>query len=382
MLIHIAVCGIGLGHATRSYEIAEELWRRGHTLTFSSYGQGFNFLSKNGCEPAHVPSVGYGVSVDGSVSVKKTIVDNLFLPIKVAAQTLAETSIIGEADAVVSDTRVSATLAAKIRRKPVATILNQYNLLLLSEKHQRAAEVFQPMLQAPQHVWNLSDKIIIPDLPPPHTISEHTLQISKKLIDRVVYTGPLTKPIRHDRSDLEEVRAIHGALAKPFILVVVSGGVEEKKVLVEMFTEFGDKLSDDFVYVMSTADPTSNIDVRRGALHVKSWIPDLDLYLEAADLVVCRGGLTLLLKCLLYGKPTVVIPTPQHGEQFANVSRVEELGVGKMINQKDLSPESFMKSIKDLLNDEGVAERIMRLSEIAWRCRGVAEAADAVESLY
>ncbi|BAJ51512.1 glycosyltransferase family 28 [Candidatus Caldarchaeum subterraneum] len=382
MLIHLAVCGIGLGHATRSYAVAEELWRRGHTLTFSSYGQGFEFLSKNGCEPAHVPSVGYGVGVDGAISVKKTIVHNLFLPVKVAAQTLAEASIIGDADVVVSDTRASATLAAKLCRKPVATILNQYNLLLQSEKHQRAAEVIQPMLQTPQLVWNLSDKIIIPDLPPPYTLSEHTLQLPDKLMERVVYTGPLTKPILHSHQQIEDVRSIHGALDKPFVLLVFSGGVEEKKALVEMFKMFGEKLSSDFVYVMSTADPSTETDRRQGPLHMRSWIPDLDLYIEAADLVVCRGGLTLLLKCILYGKPAVVIPPPQHGEQLANAIKAEKMGVAKMVEQRKLSPAGFEEAVKSLLRNVEVAERVKHLSEIAWNCGGVAEAADSVESLY
>lgn len=59
---------------------------------------------------------------------------------------------------------------------------------------------------------------------------------------------------------------------------------------------------------------------------------DLDSLLEAADLVVCNSGLTLINKCIAFGKKMVLIPIPLHGEQNANALRAEELGVARVIN--------------------------------------------------
>ena len=37
-------------------------------------------------------------------------------------------------------------------------------------------------------------------------------------------------------------------------------------------------------------------------MKVYSWVKDLDSLLEAADLVVCNSGLTLINKCIAFGK--------------------------------------------------------------------------------
>jgi UDP-N-acetylglucosamine--N-acetylmuramyl-(pentapeptide) pyrophosphoryl-undecaprenol N-acetylglucosamine transferase len=74
MLTHVAVCGIGLGHASRSLAVARELERRGHSVSFSAYGQALPYLKANGYIASKVPGVSYGVGGDGSISVKKTIV--------------------------------------------------------------------------------------------------------------------------------------------------------------------------------------------------------------------------------------------------------------------------------------------------------------------
>lgn len=384
MLIHFAVCGIGLGHATRSVELADELSRHGHSVFFSAYDQAYSYLVKKGLPTAKVLKVGYGVGEDGTVSVKKTIFNNVWLPVLFMAQTLSETKLMNEfdADVVVSDTRASATLAGKLSRKPVATIINQYNLRLVTNKHVGFASIVEHAIQAPQKIWDLSDVIIVPDLPPPYTISESTLHFSEKAVDKIVYTGPLIRPVHHSEAEIRKIREDLGSSDKPLILISVSGGHAEKRTFIAKLLSIAEDLGDEYVYVLSAADVSSNVVKKIGPLVYMSWVPDLDAYIKAADVVVFRGGLTLLSKCLLYGKKMLIVPTPFHGEQLANASKAEKLGVSRTLQQADVSAHSLGEAVSQVLDDDEMVKNLSKLQTILDSCGGLEAAASAVESIY
>ncbi|MEM0442729.1 MAG: glycosyltransferase family protein [Candidatus Caldarchaeum sp.] len=383
MFIHVAVCGIGLGHASRSLVVARELMRRGHGVSFSAYGQAVPYLERTGFSPSRVPAVKYGVGDDGVVSVKKTIKENITLPARFLSQVGAEAVNISETgtDCVVSDTRASAVAAAKLMNKPVATILNQYNLLLETRRHRRAAKLAEPALQAAQLIWDLSDVIIVPDLPPPSTISEATLDFPRKVVNRVLYVGPLVDPPAVSQQEMMSLRRTYGGSDKPLVLITVSGGLEEKRRLVEKFLEIAPRLSSRFSYVLSTANPGGGESFRVGSFYVSSWVEDLDSMIMAADLVVGRGGLTLITKCMAYGKKMLLIPTPQHGEQNANALKAKELGLAEVYDQDMLDASEFEAVVSDVLEnsrmDHAAKTHQSRVRELG----GARRAAEAVERL-
>ncbi|MCS7110059.1 MAG: hypothetical protein NZ956_01130 [Candidatus Caldarchaeum sp.] len=379
----MAVCGIGLGHVTRSVEVSEELVRRGHSVFFTAYDQAYTYLVKTGRSPAKVMKVGYGVGADGTISVKKTLHANVTLPIKFTAQTMSEIALIGEdeADVVLSDTRASATLAAAVLRKPVATILNQYNVKLQSSNHPKLAAFAEKAIQAPQIIWNMSNIIIVPDLPPPYTISDATLQFPEKIREKILYTGPLIEIKQASKTEVEKIREQHEASDKPLVLVVISGGVEEKKSFVEKLVSLADGLGMDFSYVVSTADVEANSEIRKGPMILKSWITDLDAYIQAADVVVCRAGQTMIWRCILYEKPMVLIPTPHHGEQVSNAYKAERLGIGQVLDQSNLNASDLKTAVASVLDNGDVRYHLSALNRLSRGLGGVRAAASAVEEL-
>lgn len=383
MFIHVAVCGIGLGHASRSLVVARELMRRGHGVSFSAYGQAVPYLERMGFSPSRVPGVRYGVGEDGVVSVKKTIKENITLPARFLTQVGAEVVNISEtgADCVVSDTRASAVAAAKLMNKPVATILNQYNLLLETRRHRRAARLIEPALQAAQLVWDSSDVIIVPDLPPPDTISEATLNFPQKVVDRVLYVGPLVDQPTSSEPEMMRMRREYGGSEKPLVLINVSGGLEEKRRLVEKFLEIAPRLSSRFSYVLSTAQPGLGESFRVGPIYVSSWVDDLDSLMIAADLVVGRSGLTLITKCMAYGKKMLLIPTPQHGEQTANALKARGLGFAELLEQDRLNASVFESIVSEVLSNDLMGRAAETLQRRVWELGGARRAAEAVERL-
>jgi len=55
-----------------------------------------------------------------------------------------------------------------------------------------------------------------------------------------------------------------------------------------------------------------------------------------ADLLVVNGGFSAVSEAFVMRKPLIVIPVPNHAEQWVNARTICELGVGMMARQEDL----------------------------------------------
>jgi len=383
MLVHVAVCGMGLGHVTRSHAIAEELIRKGHQVYFTSYGQALDYLRRYGFNSVAVPEVGYGVSHDGGVSIKKTIIKNMLLPLVFLAQTSAEYSTIVSSNPalVLSDTRASAVLAANLAGKPVATVINQYNVKLETRRFKRVARFSEYMLQAPQLIWNSSDALIIPDLPPPYTISEKTLNLDGKALSKAHYVGPIANFRMFDEGLKNKMRIDLGVDGRKLVAVVLSGGTDEKRFLFEKFMGVAPHLTNQYLYVVSAANPAGNRSFKVGPVLFFDWFEAVDLLLQAADLVVCRSGLTLIHKCIAFGKKALLIPTPGHGEQMGNAAKAQSLGVAKVLSQESLSADLFCHMVEEALADERMAACVERVRKVLLGLDGVKRVTAVLEDL-
>ena len=72
-----------------------------------------------------------------------------------------------------------------------------------------------------------------------------------------------------------------------------------------------------------------------------------------ADLVVTRSGASTLTEISLAGLPSILVPYPYSADdhQTANAKVFSETGAAKLIQQKDLTPESLAKLLTSLLNN-------------------------------
>lgn len=89
-------------------------------------------------------------------------------------------------------------------------------------------------------------------------------------------------------------------------------------------------------------------------VEVVDWVPIEEAY-SKADIVIHHGGHGSSVGGFVYGTPAVVIPT--HSEREYNGRAVEQLGAGKMIMPKELTKDSFIKSIDEVLNNKVYAEK-------------------------
>jgi UDP-N-acetylglucosamine--N-acetylmuramyl-(pentapeptide) pyrophosphoryl-undecaprenol N-acetylglucosamine transferase len=87
----------------------------------------------------------------------------------------------------------------------------------------------------------------------------------------------------------------------------------------------------------------------------------------AADIVVSRAGLGVLTELSYLGKPSILIPMPDsHQEENAEIFKRKKAAI--VLNQKELTAETFYVSIKKLLADEKLrAELSKNIREVIKR---------------
>src|ERR671920_716116 len=162
-LAYFAPYGVGLGHASRLLMVADHLRQEGINVQFSSYGEAASYVSMLGYKCATVSPVEFAWSMEGGFSVKDSIAN---LPVWFAnfsRQVNQETRNIIEynPDVVVSDSRLSPLMAARLLKVPSIVILNQIKLLLSPRLHDIAASrIFEDLVgEFLGSLWAMAERL-------------------------------------------------------------------------------------------------------------------------------------------------------------------------------------------------------------------------------
>ncbi|MEM1583186.1 MAG: UDP-N-acetylglucosamine--N-acetylmuramyl-(pentapeptide) pyrophosphoryl-undecaprenol N-acetylglucosamine transferase [Nitrososphaerota archaeon] len=353
--IHLGVCGIGFGHASRAVQIAEAIKERGWGFSISSYGEGLEYLKRFGLDVYKVPEVSYGVLHEGKVSIKMTIFKNILLPVRVLEQTSYELSLIDkDTDVVISDTRASTVIAAKMLGKPVLTILNQFNVRILYPRYRWVIESLEAASYLVGWIWLRSDRILIADYPPPLTISKETLTFPEdtKVRRKVKYIGPIVESSVKKLVDVGDLRRKYGIGldGKPVILFKATGPFYERQMLIKKMTPILEKLDREFEVVVTSGGLHVDSPKRESNLRIYEWVEDPLELVRISDVVITRAGQTTLAKILALGKPVLMIPIPGHAEQYGNASSVEENNAGVKLDEESLNEETLRETLNRLLD--------------------------------
>ena len=86
------------------------------------------------------------------------------------------------------------------------------------------------------------------------------------------------------------------------------------------------------------------------------------------------------MQSICYQKPSIIIPTPSHTEQYANARRARELGVAEAIHQQDLSKERLLELAETLLTEERYRERLSEINSKGF-ADGVKNSISAISEL-
>lgn len=377
--------GTGLGHVGRCIPIAKKLEKDGTQILFSTYREGLKYVQQEGFQAVKAPDIGVQVKPDGSIDFRLTTVNpGPFLTIyTIMKQVDAEVDFMQafEPDIVVSDSRASSLVAAKMLDIPRICILNQFQVFIPRRtrflKLARIADATTLTLVG--RVWADVDHVLIPDFPLPYTLSTRNLHIPRAYHKKTRLIGPIIPVNPYELPKKKQLRKKLGlAEDKLVVFAPISGPAKERAYFTGILRKILGKFPDEYQVVMSLGYPTASTEPVNGEnLIVHGWIPNRFEYLKACDLVISRGGHGTLSQSICYGKPIVLVPTPSHTEQLNNAKKAVELGVAELILQKDLNRRVLLKAVRELLRDK-FYERSMHLQKELTQWNGLETAAKII----
>ena len=376
MRVYVGCFGSGLGHASRMLEVAGELSSRGAEVEFSSSGEVVSLIEARGFRCNHLPLADVRYSKTGAFQVKETLLSSLPILGGTYAQLTLELENIGRfaPDVVLSDSSLPTVLAGKAHRLPTFTVLNQLNLTSSHRKGNPLSRLFSVGMSAGMgRLWQLSDEILLPDLPPPYTISERNLWGSS--VGKTRYVGFL---LPSEEGTPDQAAREFMADTRPKVFWQISGPPPTRTVFLDLALDISESLRDEFVFVISEGNPRGSAAARRlpgGWCY--EWCSISDVYFASSDVVVARAGHGTVGQAIASSKPSLLVPIPRQPEQEGNAAKAARLGVSIVLGQEEVTVVKFRKSLGDLLTD-GYAERARRLGEIS-REHGAREA--VVETL-
>ncbi len=199
-----------------------------------------------------------------------------------------------------------------------------------------------------------------------------------KYKENVVYTGTPAKFNRYDILNLDKEKCKESMglsnINKKIILVTCGsqGAMFINKTILQMIKEkrfedayiilvTGDKNYDEIIKLKADIETELHIDLS-SYLKIEKFIFDMEKMYKVADLCITRSGAMTITELSLAGKPSILIPLAIAAEnhQYYNAKILEDIGAGKIIEEKDLTPTLLYDTV-----DEMLKSNLQRKSQIA-----------------
>src|SRR6188472_2379610 len=384
--VYLAPYGVGLGHASRLLTLANNMKKPGIEMRFSSFGEACNYIESQGYECEKVPPVEFMWGRDGEFSVMSNINKIPQWLVNLPVQINKEIKYLKnfKPQIIVSDSRLSPLIAARILNLPNILVINQVKLLLTPRLREfKAARFFETCNgELMGGMWNMSDRILIPDLPPPYTVSEGTINSVKSIKSKLDYVGfitPRAKITEISLSKAKEVLQIDST--KPLIFVHISGPTGTRiPIIKKLIDVFKNLPSVQFVFSEGKSNGNTIPTKISSNMWYFEWCPYKDEIYFLSDVIIMRGGHTAISQAIQYGKPIISIPIQSHGEQMSNSSKIERLGIGKAIDSKKMNQTMLIDAVNELIYDNSYKDKMSDLMTLSNNLDGIQNVKDIVLS--
>lgn len=191
--------------------------------------------------------------------------------------------------------------------------------------------------------------------------------------------GPILPKHPDELLSKEELRRKLGLpLDKPVIFVPISGPTLEKAFVTGVLRKILLEFPREYEIVVSYGYPSADSEpIRHGNVTFYKWVPNRFEYLKACDVAISRAGHGTITQCMCYGKPVILVPTPNHTEQLTNARQAQKLGAAQIILQKWLTKEKLLEKVRQCLQKE-TGERLTHIQEEALKHNGLENAVRTV----
>jgi len=349
---------LGLGHASRTIALGRRLVRNGHEVFFFSGGKAYQLLEKEFEKVYPCTPVAWYENA-GGIDTSASLINILFPLLSFNYEKNAFE--IKNSNAMETAHRYY-DLRRHIRNMKPNLIVSDGDMHALRLAHRwkfpsvyvtnfiRPSYGFSPLLNPGERFIEryvkACSKIVIPDIPPPHTVCEYNLSNLDRMgiDDKIEFVGGFLDMSFVQGSDDHVFAPISG----PF-------GTRAKltQIILPVLKELNVKS------VVSLGLPGEKKTAKIGNCEVHTWLSfqERQEFMRNARLIIFSGGHVTCLETVKYAKPSVCFPTQP--EQLGNAVKLQNLGCSMLVKSgKQLSlaiqrieeQRQFFKSRVETLN--------------------------------
>ncbi len=187
--------------------------------------------------------------------------------------------------------------------------------------------------------------------------------------DKVVYTG---LPVRNLVFEADKARGIEVSKfdgSKPIILVFGGSlGAQFLNNLIRENVRNGNLDTYDIINICGKGQLDATMNAYKNYIQFESLKDDFLHIMQAANLVVTRGGATSLFELLAMQKPHIVIPLSKkasRGDQIDNAKYFSELGVSTFIEEEDYSWQKLQNLLSETQKNWDITKQKIEALEFA-----------------
>jgi UDP-N-acetylglucosamine--N-acetylmuramyl-(pentapeptide) pyrophosphoryl-undecaprenol N-acetylglucosamine transferase len=376
MRLMLCCSELGLGHVSRIIPLGKKLREKGHELFFFSGGKAYALLQKEFSHVYPCTPVAWYENASGIVASASLI--NILFPLPVfnhekntfilKSSTAMETvhryydlrrhirKI--KPDMVVADGDLHALRMASRWNFPSVYIANMirpsYGFSALLNPGERFVERYVKTCR----------KIIIPDNPPPYTISEYNLgdleSIGVSL--KTEFVGSFL-----------DTTHIHGSAEHVF--APISGPYGTRAKLTQMILPVLEALN--VKSLISLGTPNKNSKVKKSNCEIRAWLSAQERQeaMKKASVIVFSGGHRTCFETIKYAKPSICIPTQP--EQMGNAAKLQKLNCSITVTNKQELSDAIQKIQAE---NARFKQKAKTLNAFSNKFKGLDRAADIIEN--
>ena len=368
---------LGLGHVSRIIPLGKRLEKNGHEMFFFSGGKAFSMLQKEFKNVYECTPISWYENAHGIITSASLL--NLLIPLPLfnmeqnrfemkksnAMETIHRYYDLREnlhdiaPDMLIADGDINALRLAQRWKIPSVYIANMirpsYGFSALLSPGERVVERYVKR----------SSRIIIPDNPPPFTISEYSIGNLDHvgLNGNVEYVGAFVDTSPVDGSE-------------EHIFAPISGPIGTRAKLIKTLIPVLEKLKTKCVISLGT--PGKRVSTKIGNCELHTWLTPEERHeaMKKAKFVIFSGGHATCFETIKYAKPSICIPTQP--EQLGNAAKLQDLNCSITVKNKKQLEKAVQKMVS---KKESYNKNITKLNEFSNKFKGLDRAVSIVEGL-
>ena len=377
MRLLLSCSELGLGHVSRIIPLGKRLEKHGHEMFFFSGGKAYDMLQKEFKNVYKCTPISWYENANGIITSASLV--NVFFPLPLFSLEKNRLEIKNSStwesihryydlranirniapDLIISDGDINALRLAQRWRFPSVYIANMirpsYGFSAFLNPGERLVE---------RYVKRCS-RIIIPDNPPPYTVSEYSLGN----VDGVGLNGKVEFV-----GSFVDTKLVEGS--KQHIFAPISGPPGTRAKMLKMLLPVLEKIKTKCIISLGT--PGKKVTGKVGNCEIHTWLSAKERgeCMRNAKFVIFSGGHATCFETVKYAKPSICMPT--QAEQLGNAAKLQDLNCSITVKNK----RQLEKAIERMENGhESFDKNVLALNEFSNKFKGLDRSTQIVEAL-